>query len=64
MLICKKPNKNALIFKNSKVSIYPDIQLLSPLQPQVPERAYLVQYYILDQSCNVIQILLVIDNIA
>ena len=30
------------LFKNTKLSIYPDIQLLSPLQPQLPERTYLV----------------------
>ena len=30
------------LFDNIKLSICPDMQLLSPLQPQVPERTYLV----------------------
>ena len=30
------------LFNNNKLSICLDIQLLSPLQPQAPERTYLV----------------------
>ena len=30
------------LFQNNKVLIYPDIQLLRPLQPQVRERTYMV----------------------
>ena len=36
-----------LLFENVKVLSYHDIQLLSPLKPQVPERTYLVYYYLI-----------------
>ena len=52
------------LFKNNKVLSYPDIQLLSPLKPKVAYRKNIPGLSLLDQSCNVMQILLVIDNMA
>ena len=38
------------LFENNKVLSYPDIQLLSPLEPQVPEKAYLVYHYLINHE--------------
>ena len=42
------------------------MQLLSPLKPLVlvPERTYMPGLSLLDQPCNVMQMLLVINDIA
>ena len=52
------------LFENNKVLSYPDIKSLSPLKPQVADRKEHTCLSVLDQSCNVMQILFVIDNIA
>ena len=51
------------LFENNKVLSYPDIQLLSRLKPQVAYRKEHT-WFIITQSCNVMQILFEIDNFA
>ena len=52
------------LFENNDILSYPDIQLLSLLKPQVPERTNTLGLLLRDQSCNVMEILLLLDNIA
>ena len=52
------------LFENNTVLSYSDIHLFSPLKPKVAYRKNIPGLSLLDQSFNVIQILLAINNIA
>ena len=51
-----------LLFQNNKVLIYPDIQLLRPLQPASTGKN-IHGLILLHHSCNVMKFFFAIDNI-